>query len=523
MIYDRKCVISHIKIPIPRIMRLTARLLVASALAAACFAPAAAEKLVMLHTNDTHSQIDPFDEDNLGGVLRRKVVIDSVRAAEPNVLLIDAGDAVQGSLFFTLFGGEVEERMLNALGYDIRILGNHEFDNGIDSIGHWMKMSSADLISTNYDLRGARVGKIFKPYTIKRVGDRRIGFIGLNRDPEGLARVGTYEGVKYNDPIEAANAAAWWLKNVEHVDAVVAVTHLGYKVADDIDDVTLARNSRDIDVIIGGHSHTTIDPATAKGREMGHVLNASGDTVLIAQTGKGARNLGVVEIDLETLRPSSRYLKVDKRLAARVNPDLRAVIDSYRKDVDSLNSVRVGTSTVAMEQGSPELLNYVSDFVLKRGKELVPEGVDLAIMNRGGLRRSLPKGDISEGHIIMMMPFYNYIDVIEIKGSDLMDAFDVTAVGGGQGVSGNVRYTANVKTRKASDVTIDGKPLDPDRVYRLATIDYLSAGGDYMKPLTRGKRVAQSPNVIYDDLMDHMRAEKGKINPPAEKRVKVVR
>lgn len=505
-------------------MRLTVRLLVVSALAASFAIPAAAEKLVMLHTNDTHSQIDPFEEDGLGGVARRKVLIDSVRAAEPHVLLIDAGDAVQGSLFFMLFGGEVEERMLNALGYDIRILGNHEFDNGIDSIGHWMRMSDADLISTNYDLRGARIGKLFKPYTIRRVGDRRIGFIGLNRDPEGLARVGTYDGVAYKDPVEAANAAAWWLKNVEHVDAVVAVTHLGYKVADDIDDVTLARNSRDIDVIIGGHSHTTIDPATAEGRRMGHVVNASGDTVLIAQTGKGARNLGVVELDLETLKPSSRYLKVDSRLDSRLDRDLTDVIARYRTGVDSLNAVRVATSAVPLGQSSPELLNYVSDFVLRRGRELVEDGrVDLAMMNRGGLRRSLPKGDISEGQIIMMMPFYNYIDVIDIKGSDLLDAFDVTAVAGGQGVSGNVRYTADVKARKARDITIDGKPVNPDRIYRLATIDYLSNGGDYMKPLTRGTRVAQSPNVIYYDLMDHMRAEKGKISPLSEKRVKTVK
>ena len=134
-------------------MRLISRLFMASAFALAAFVPAEAEKLVMLHTNDTHSQIDPFEEDNMGGVARRKVLIDSVRAAEPHVLVIDAGDAVQGSLFFTLFGGEVEERMLNALDYDIRILGNHEFDNGIDSIGAWMRMSNADLISTNYDLR----------------------------------------------------------------------------------------------------------------------------------------------------------------------------------------------------------------------------------------------------------------------------------------------------------------------------------------------------------------------------------
>lgn len=505
-------------------MRLTVRLLLTGAIALSGLFQAQAEKLVMLHTNDTHSQIDPFDDDNLGGVARRKALIDSVRAAEPHVLLIDAGDAVQGSLFFTLFGGEVEERMLNALKYDIRILGNHEFDNGIDSIGYWMRMSNADLLSTNYDLRDARIGEFFKPYTIKQAGGRRIGFIGINRDPDGLARVGTFENVKYTDAIEAANAAAWWLKNIEHVDAVVAVTHIGYKVADNIDDVTLAATSRDIDVIIGGHSHTVIDPSTEEGRAMSRLINANGDTVLVAQTGKGARNVGVVEIDLETLKPSSRHLKVDSRLDSRVDSDLMNVLASYRAGVDSLNAVRVATSSVPLEQGSPELLNYVSDFVRHRGEELVADGkVDLAIMNRGGLRRSLPKGDISEGQIIMMMPFYNYIDVIDIKGSDLIDAFHVTAVAGGQGISSNVRYTADIKNREAKDITIDGKPIDPNRIYRLATIDYLSKGGDYMKPFTRGKQIAQSPNVIYYDLMDYMRAEKGEIVPPAEKRVKVIR
>ena len=503
-------------------MRLTAKLLVMGALSAAAAMPAAAEKLVMLHTNDTHSQIDPFEEDNLGGIARRKVLVDSVRANEPNVLLIDAGDMVQGSLFFTLFGGEVEERMADALGYDIRILGNHEFDNGGDSIAQWQKMSSADLIATNYDLRDSELGKIYKPYTIKEFDGKRIGFIGINRDLDGLARVGTFDGVKYNDAIRSANAAAWWLKHVEHCDAVVAVTHIGYKVSDGIDDVTLAKSSHDIDVIIGGHSHTTIDPATEKGREMGHVVNADGDTVLIAQTGKGARNLGVVEIDLETLKPSSRYLTVDKRLDSRVNADLLAALGNFRDGVDSLNSVRVATSAVPLEQGSPELLNYVTDFVLERGRELVPD-VDLAMMNRGGLRRSLPKGDISEGQIIMMMPFYNYIDVIEIKGSDLLDAFDVTAAFGGQGVSGNVRAKVNPATKKAEEVTIDGKAIDPDRTYRLATIDYLSNGGDYMKPLTRGTKVAQSPNVIYNDLMDAMRRDKKKINPSPVRRVEVVR
>ena len=125
---------------------------------------ASAEKLVILHTNDTHSMIDP-DVDDLGGVVRRKVVIDSVRAAEDNVLLVDAGDFVQGTLYFNLYRGEVEQKMMNELGYDIRILGNHEFDNGIDSIAATWALSNAEKIATNYDLSGTKL--TFSEFLIK--------------------------------------------------------------------------------------------------------------------------------------------------------------------------------------------------------------------------------------------------------------------------------------------------------------------------------------------------------------------
>lgn len=193
-------------------------------------APAAvAEKLVILHTNDTHSMIDPDDSDDLGGVLRRKVVIDSVRNAEKNVLLVDAGDFVQGTLYFNLYRGEVEQKMMNELGYDIRILGNHEFDNGINELADLLADSRAEMIATNYDLSQSVLAKKFRPFTIREIGDKQVGFIAINLKPEGMITEGNYDGVVYNDAIKAANAAAWWLKHIEKVDAVVAITHIGYE------------------------------------------------------------------------------------------------------------------------------------------------------------------------------------------------------------------------------------------------------------------------------------------------------
>lgn len=186
-----------------------------------------AEKLVLLHTNDTHSQIDPNDK-NLGGIQRRKVIVDSVRAEYPNVLLMDAGDAVQGTLFFTIYGGEVETRMMNELEYDYAILGNHDFDNGVHALAENLEDSDVDWISTNYDFEGSELEGFFKPYDIKEFGDKKVGIIGINLNPKGMISEGNYDGVKYLDAIKAANSTAWHLKHNEKVDAVIALTHVGY-------------------------------------------------------------------------------------------------------------------------------------------------------------------------------------------------------------------------------------------------------------------------------------------------------
>ena len=230
----------------------TVALAAAMASVAMCWS-APDNKLVIMHTNDTHSQVEP-DDKGLGGIARRKTLIDSVRAAEPNTLLVDAGDMVQGTLFYYLYKGDVENRLADMLGYDMRILGNHEFDNGAEDWARRMKDTKSTWLSTNYDLREAEMGKKFVPYTIREVGGRKIGFIGLNLDPDGIIAPGNYNGVKYLDLYKAANATAWYLKNIEHCDMVVALTHIGYEPTETgTSDLELAAKSEDIDIIIGGH------------------------------------------------------------------------------------------------------------------------------------------------------------------------------------------------------------------------------------------------------------------------------
>lgn len=482
-----------------------------------------AEKLVILHTNDTHSMIDP-DVDALGGIVRRKVVIDSVRKAEKNVLLVDAGDFVQGTLYFNLYRGEVEQKMINELGYDIRILGNHEFDNGIYELADLLADSRAEMLSTNYDLSQSALGKRFRPFTIREFGDKQVGFIGINLRPEGMISEGNYDGVVYLDAIKAANSAAWWLKNIEKVDAVVAITHIGYDPTMPPGDKRLAELSENIDVIIGGHSHDMIRPdAKESDRLQYKVKNALGRDVIVGQQGKGAKYVGRIELDLDNpSEVSYSNIRIDSRLDQRVDKKLIEMIEPYRRGVDSLMSEPLGKSALAMSRSSQPQQNFAADFVFERARSM---GVnpDLSIINKGGLRCDLPKGEITEGMVMTLMPFYNYINILEIKGSDLLDAFDVMAEFGGNGVSANVDARYSIKDKKCVEVLVNGKPIDPERTYILATIDYLAKGGDYMSPLKRAKLVAKSDNVLYEDLIDEFRhgSLKGKtLNPAVQPRMK---
>ncbi len=457
---------------------------------------AKADNLVILHTNDFHSQIDPKD-DGKGGVFRLKALVDSVRACNDNVLLIDAGDVVQGTLFFNLFGGEVESKVMNQMGYDIAIVGNHEFDNGVECLARNISGNSdISWITTNYNLDNSALKGLFSPYVIKEYDSKRIAFIGINIQPKGMIAEGNYDGVVYLDPMKAANSTAWHLKHNEKVDMIVALTHVGYDEEPLPNDVSIAANSEDIDLIIGGHTHTTL----VDGKDRTRIANLSGKEVLVAQTGSKGVNLGEIVVNLDDMSMKSRLIEVDSRLDSRgKDEELVELIQPYRHSIDSVMAIKIGRSKVVLDKD--RLLNLFSDAVLMRGEELAGN-VDLSIINKGGIRRTLPKGDITKGMIMTALPFVNHITVMDIYGKDLLDAFNVMARRDGDGVGGdNVEIIMSATDKSVKSAKINGKEIDPEQVYRVATIDYLAKGGDYMEPLTRGKVIAKSENILYDDVL----------------------
>lgn len=462
-----------------------------------------AGRLVILHTNDTHSQIEPGD-DGLGGVVRRKALIDSVRGCEPNVMLVDAGDAVQGTLYFTLFGGEVESKVMNNLGYDLQILGNHEFDNGVDWLpGYWRSLDAVKIVS-NYDLSATAARDIASPWYVKEVDGKRVGFFAVNISPDGLIDPQKSEGVVYMDAVKAANALAWYLKNVERADKVVALTHIGYVNDHAVSDTELAAATENIDVIIGGHSHTTVWPVP-DGKTTPYHLNAVGDTVIVTQTGRLGRNVGEVDIDFESGKIDYKLLAVDKRLDVNPDPELTAIIAPYKHKVDSVKAIKIGRASADMSVADHSLVNWMADFVYDRGRQLVSDGrVDLAIVNKGGIRKNIAKGNVTKGSIMEAFPFDNYVMVLDLKGSDLIDVLDSMVIDGGNGVSRQVDATMDAASRKCTEIKIGSRPVDPDRIYRVATINYLFTGGDGMTGLTRGAVVGESGAYLYDDMIEAM-------------------
>lgn len=454
---------------------------------------AMAQKVTILHTNDTHSIIDPYFENHRGGVMRRMALIDSVRRADPHVLLIDAGDAVQGSLYFSEFRGRAERDVMNHLGYDIQILGNHEFDNGMDTLAAYLEGINATHLSTNYDFSDTPLARRFEPYTIKEAGSKRIGFFAVNVLPDGLIDAQKIAGVKYLDPVESANAMSWYLRNVEHVDKVVAITHIGYA-----QDVDLARNTRGIDLIIGGHSHTTVEPSDSA---KWHVPDMDGNPVVVVQAGKYGANLGEVVIDFDTDVISYRLIPVNRRLDRHADAELADIIAPYKHVVDSINSIPVGKASEAFGQ-NPEMLNWMADFVLRDAERLGAGKPDLSMVNVGGIRTNFPKGTISMGNVMQAFPFDNYEVVLEVPGDILLATLTDLAASGGNGVSKNVEAVFNGNTHEVLSVTLNGKTIDTDRTYLVATINYLAQGNDGFTRLKECREVAADDQYLYDAMLN---------------------
>lgn len=249
-------------------------------------------KIVILHTNDTHSQVEPIESSDMGGYARRMGVINQIRKEEKNVLLLDAGDFLQGTPYFNFYSGTVEAKALKMMGYDAVTFGNHEFDNGMDSLAKVLKNNSLPIVNANYNLENTPLKPYVQPYKIIKKGGIKIGIFGIGVNLNGLAFQKNFEGVVLLDPIETALSTSDFLKNKLKCDLVICLSHLGVSSLDSSPtDYDLAEVSKDIDVIIGGHSHKILVNESAK--------NKNGKAVTIAQAGKSGMNLGRIDMTFE--------------------------------------------------------------------------------------------------------------------------------------------------------------------------------------------------------------------------------
>lgn len=256
----------------------------------------ATKQLTILHTNDVHSYIDPFPathpkNPNMGGVARRATLIESIKKENPNVLLLDAGDIFQGTPYFNYYGGELEFKLMSMMQYDLATMGNHDFDNGIEGFQAQLPHAKFDFVSANYDFTNTTLHGIVKPYKIFIKDGIKVGIFGLGVELDGLVDKKNYKETVYNDPVAVAQDMARILKHEQKCDLVICLSHLGYQYKNDpekISDLKLAGLTKDIDLIIGGHTHTFLDKPTV-------LKNADGKDVLINQVGCYGINLGRVD------------------------------------------------------------------------------------------------------------------------------------------------------------------------------------------------------------------------------------
>jgi len=258
-------------------------------------------KVTILHTNDVHSRIEPFPIDGsraagMGGAARRAALIDKIRAEEEHVLLLDAGDIFQGTPYFNFFCGELEFKLMSAMQYDAATIGNHDFDAGIDGLYKQLPNASFPFVISNYDFSETTLHSNMHTYRIFQKGDIKIGLLGVGIELEGLVPEELYKETRYLDPIAKANEYATILKQDERCDYVICLSHLGYQYRDSkVSDVVLAQQTEDIDLIIGGHTHTFLDaPVTEKNRK--------GQPVVITQVGWGGMILGRLDVLFERNR-----------------------------------------------------------------------------------------------------------------------------------------------------------------------------------------------------------------------------
>ena len=463
------------------------------------------KEFVILFTNDFHSQIEPLSKEETynadrGGAKRIKALVDSVRTAEKTVFVADAGDYVQGTYYFSLLNGAVEMKVIDEVGYDVRTLGNHEFDKKMTCLYDMLSWSKVPVVASNYDFTRTNLANRVEQSMIIEKNGVKVGFIGLNVNLDNLVAPSAREGVDWQNAINVADNLAQDLRD-RGADIVIALSHLGYeKNSSEIYyDRGIAMNTRNIDMIIGGHSHTFLNYAD-------YVRNQDNESVPVVQTGSKGICLGYAKIKIDKNgKPSFTYklIPVKNHLDRKLDPTFSAMIDEYTASVSYKMEEVIGNCPQAIKKGTPEspLYNLTGDALIWMAKEFMDTEADVSLYNSGGLRAELSAGNLTIGDVYAVYPFDNVLSILTMKGSDLKTMFNYVASNNGLPVNSGVKLV--ISNKKVKSVTVNGQAIDNNKIYKVATIDYLVELGRY--GFENATSRSDSPEIIRDYFVEYFR------------------
>jgi 2',3'-cyclic-nucleotide 2'-phosphodiesterase (5'-nucleotidase family) len=465
--------------------------------------------VVILHTNDFHGYMlstTDANKNNVAGVAREANIVNTVRSTfgKDHVLLVDAGDAIQGATIANMFQGKDVIEVYNAMGYDVATIGNHEWDYGQQVLKD--RIAEAKFVYVNANVTGVNLG--WKSNVIKNVAGINIGLFGVvTSDLPIIVAPSSLIGVGVADPTTTAQNQVADLKG-QGAQYIVALSHCGYDNGGAPLDPAIAAGAPGINLIIGGHSHTVLSTAAVVGKTM------------IVQTGTAAAYVGKEVIDFTTYQGKVTGQKVAYELVPTAtsvpeDPAIKAIVDGYNNQLTAKLSVVIGKALVVLDGERADvrtketnLGNYVADWMR------TSTGADIAFEDGGSIRVSIPVGDVTVGSAYNVLPFDNILEVLEVKGSTLKACLENSvssypAQGGWFAQISGFSFTFDPSKPKGSRVvsmTKDGKPMDMDTTYKLCVQDYTALGGDGYAMLIGAKVLSKTSEWNRDGFVNYIKA-----------------
>jgi len=475
-------------------------------------------ELVLLHTNDFHGALLPNND--RGGIAQMAAFVSAVRAVNPQVLLVDAGDFNTGSALSNMFNAEPGIKAFNMMGYDAVVFGNHEFDGTMEKLNTQIDMADFPFVSSNIKKQdGTYLGG--NQYIIKQYDNFTVGIFGLT-----TLRTRTIASpdasLVFADELEAAREVVDILRNVEKVDIVIALTHLGdIKESDShVTSLELARAVEGIDIIVDGHSHSFFD--TPRRIDNTWIVTSNEWGKFIGYGRLIIRNGRLADFDWIPLPigPNFDVNEMLKPYIEKANVTLKEVIG------EATDTFIFGIRLTRFQETA--IGNLVTDANVWYFKN-AGQQIDFAFHNGGNIRAELPKGPVTQEQILTILPFDNYLYIVSMTGAQIIELFNFIATipqgnGGFPQFSGDVRFTIDKTTGSGviRDLLIGGESVDLNRMYRFCTNDYILGGGDgYVAMLNAADRYNASLLLSYV-VTEYIKAQGGTISPVTDGRLTVI-